>query len=277
MVNLLTGGQPKLGPKVISLRESLSSEWEGTYIQTEGHMSRVDNLTDPTLTQFTATTRDTTFTGYRLWRGFAQGTVNYELLRTYSLLDSTWTFVSDGRIFVDPDSIILRGTELDPDAPELLSGPFNGVGYHYSVTWFETVLDNTVFPPRIDTFEQSTPPDGAFPEVVFPSNVANSSVPLLGGVKVVPNPYNPVAAFGRGSFPGPPRIQFINLPTEARVEIYSTAGDLVRILDKIPDPTTDFLDWDLKNQGGQDVAPGVYVFLAKTEGEAKSGRFVIVR
>jgi hypothetical protein len=275
---VLASGQPLLGARVLPLRSSLSSDWEGTYIETQGRMSRIDPQTDPNDTRFTVTTTDTTFAGYRIWRSPAVNP-SFSLLRSYSLLDSTWTFTDTlaARIFSDPDSIILRGTERDRDPPEEIDGPFNGFGYLYSVTWFEAVLDNTVFPSRTFVFEMTTPEQGVLDENVFPSKRAQAVVPLLANVKVVPNPYNPVADFQRGAFPGPPRLQFVNLPSAATVEIYTAAGDRVRMLLKEEDQSTDFLDWDLKNDNGEDVAPGIYLFIAKTQEESRTGRFVIVR
>jgi len=96
----------------------------------------------------------------------------------------------------------------------------------------------------------------------------------------VPNPYHGDASWdlseGR-------RIQFVNLPAKCKVSIFSTAGDLVREIQH-PDPTYfnygnygGALSWNLKNQEGRDVAPGVYVFLVEgPDGETYKGHFVII-
>lgn len=276
--SVLASGQPQLGATALSLRQALDARWAGTYIEVEGRFSRVDPNTKVDFKQYTVTVVEQLFAGYRVWRASDQDTTDFSLLRSFSLLDSTWTYADTVRIFADPDSIILRGTERDPEPPEDYPGPFNGFGYVYAVTWFEATIDNTVFPRRISLEERTTPSQGRTPETVFPSKQARISQPLLADVKVVPNPYNPASLYDRGAFPGSPRIQFINLPSEADIEIYNVAGDLVHILHKESNPSVDYLDWDLKNDDGQDVAPGIYVFLAKVRGgESKQGRFVLVR
>lgn len=273
---LLATGQPNLGARVLPLKDAVESRWNGTYIEVRARLARIDRESDPEVPAFNMVVTDTLFSGYRVWRADAEGSGEFQLLRTYSLLDSTWTFLPGGiRTFADPDSIILRGTERDPDAAKVLAGPFNGFGYIYAVTWFTAVVDVTTIPSRTTIFEQTQPADGATPEPIYPGNPARVAVPVLGQVKVVPNPYNPNAAYGRGAFPGSPRIQFTKLPRTARVRIYTVAGDLVRILDKADDPTIDALDWDMKNDDGQDIAPGIYIYRVEAQNEVVMGRFVV--
>ncbi|TPW09952.1 MAG: hypothetical protein FD129_2040, partial [bacterium] len=96
-------------------------------------------------------------------------------------------------------------------------------------------------------------------------------------VRVVPNPFDPSDEAGRLSFRGEPRIQFINLPSPARVKIFTIAGDLIRTLEN--DDTDGTIDWNLKNADGRDVAPGVYMYVAETGdgGQRRNGHFVIIR
>ena len=75
-------------------------------------------------------------------------------------------------------------------------------------------------------------------------------------VAVVPNPFR-----GRESWDRPDgnEVHFINLPAQARIRIYTVAGDLVRELNH-NDPVRDFERWDLKNANGRDVASGIYMY-----------------
>ena len=198
------------------------------------------------------------------------------LLRTYSLLDSTWTFSLNGpRTFLDPDSIITRGTERDEERLPL-SGPFNGFAYWYAVTWFAAHIDPVSNPPRAEIFDMQTIEEGMYDgNPLYPSRDARVETPLLGAVRVVPNPYNPSAAHDKQAFPGEPRVQFVNLPAQAKVDIYTVSGDLVRSLRH--EEQDDSLDWDLKNGRGEDVAPGIYLYYVETTGGTATGRFVIVR
>jgi hypothetical protein len=270
---------PPLGARTVPLDLAVSSRWRGTYIRTQGYLSRIDRETDPDDVIYEVVDRDTLFTGYQVWRAPSDDPTNYSLLRTYSLLDSTWTFVGNERVFADPDSIILRGTERDPDQEpgELLPGPFNGFGYLYSITTFDAVVDPTVFPFDFTVFDTLTAAEGAITPVIFPGKLPRVTRPLLSEVKVVPNPYNPSVRTGAQSFPGAPRVQFINLPSTATISIYTVAGDLVRELAKQNDTANDFVDWDLKNADGNDVASGIYVYFVEAAGEKASGRFVVAR
>lgn len=282
--SVLATGQPFLGARELSLEEVDDSFWEGTFIETAGRLARIDRESDPQVILVEVTRLDTLFTGYRVWRSPSEGDENFILLRSYSLLDTTWSFTGDLRIFSDPDSIVpggvLRDPDFDPDEP--VPGPFNGFGYLYSVTTFDAVIDATVFPYRLVFFENELPGEAARRDPVYPGKEARVTVPLLANVKVVPNPYNPAADFQKQAFPGPPRIQFINLPAAATIEIYTVAGDLVTILDKPEDSNVDSMDWDLTNHDGDDVSPGIYMFRVLNSGESqtgesKMGRFVIAR
>lgn len=275
----LETGQPFLGARKLTLEQAASPGWEGTFIETGGRLARIDDISDPEVTLIEVTRLDTLFTGYRVWRSPSEGTENFSLLRSYSLLDSTWSFLGSERIFADPDSIIAGGVSRDPDYDpnEILPGPFNGFGYYYAVTTFDAVIDATVFPFRLRVFDNQNPEDVARRDPVFPGREARVTLPLLGEVKVVPNPYNPAAAYDKQAFPGPARVQFVNLPASATIEIYTVAGDLVTTLDKEEDANVDSVDWDLTNHDGDDVSPGIYMYRVVHGEESRMGHFVIAR
>ncbi len=281
---LLADSQPALAPLRMTVRRALSSGWEGTYIETQARVSRAEADGAAGVVRYTLTQSDTAFAGYQIWRGTSSDPSAAQLLRTYSLLDSTWTFgVGGPRRFVDPDSIITRGTGRDPLRPdeptgalEPLEGPFNGFAYWYSITWFAAHLDPITNPPRAEIFERQTIEEGMYENnPLYPGKTARVETPLLGEVRVVPNPYNPHAAAEKQTFPGEPRVQFVNLPSRAKVDVYTVSGDLVRSLSH--EEGDDSLDWDLKNDGGKDVAPGIYLYRVEASGETATGRFVIVR
>jgi hypothetical protein len=277
--NSLASGLPFLGSRALA-PAALSPAWVGTYIETQGYLARVDDETNIDVVRYFLVPRDTLFAGYQVWRAPAENLTAFALLRTYSLFDSSWTFSASGpRVFADPDSIIARGTERDPEREpdELVAGPFNGVRYTYSVTWFDGIVDGTAFPTRYTKLDTLRGEAGALSPVVVPTAIARVSTPLLAEVRVVPNPYNPAALYNQQVFPGPPRVQFVNLPSEARVKIFTASGDLVRELEKPPDPGDDSVVWDLKNHNQEDVAPGIYIYYVESGGERIWGHFVIAR
>jgi len=85
-----------------------------------------------------------------------------------------------------------------------------------------------------------------------------------------PNPYVPSR--------GHAGITFSQLTQEATVRIYTIRGELVQELFK-SDEATDRLAWfPVVNKKGNDVASGVYVFVAESgEGQIKTGKLMIIK
>jgi hypothetical protein len=92
-------------------------------------------------------------------------------------------------------------------------------------------------------------------------------------VRVVPNPF-------RGSevwdVAGANEIHFINLPAQAKIQIFTASGDLVTEIQH-NDTIHDFERWNLKNGKDQPVASGIYVFRVTAEAFAFQNRFVVIR
>jgi hypothetical protein len=94
-------------------------------------------------------------------------------------------------------------------------------------------------------------------------------------VGVVPNPFRGREAWDQT---GAQELHFINLPSRARIRIYTAAGDLVADL-RHDDTVRDFERWNLKNQDGRDVASGIYMFRVEAEvgGFTFQDRFIVIR
>jgi len=205
------------------------------------------------------------------------------------------------RSFRDPDDIQawVPGEPIDdPDGPGQIipleqlevPGPYNGFQLEYAVTTFDRERQasaNVEFPSAcedtllVDGFPDGVQPSAAsvWPELLFTRSEAAGGTSLLSDVYPVPNPYvrdvnSP--SFPRWELPGERKIQFVNLPRQATVKIYSLAGDFLRRLDH--DSENGSLNWDLENEQGEIVTSGVYLWLVETEsGERKTGQLVIVR
>jgi len=78
-------------------------------------------------------------------------------------------------------------------------------------------------------------------------------------------------------------VKIINLPSDIkRICIYDVAGELVRSLEKggeiIDDASIITAIWDCRNDSGQEVARGTYIYLIITDSEEKIvGKIVIIR
>ena len=72
-------------------------------------------------------------------------------------------------------------------------------------------------------------------------------------------------------------LQFVNLPMQAVVRIYSLSGVLVNVLTHNDQSGGGRLTWDLRNRNNQFVASGVYFYHVETpDGKTKVGRFTVV-
>jgi hypothetical protein len=204
--------------------------------------------------------------------------------------------------FVDPDSsgalgkVCRRVDELGRCtsrgdsvwAMMTVPGPHDGFRTWYTVTYeARNTTDNDYgelfVPDSSDTSRCGPPPwrPGNCPNLnsKLANMIAEPVEPTAGPtvnlqtVTVVPNPFR-----GRESWdlPNGNEVQFINLPTQARIRIYTVAGDLVRDLNH-NDLVRDFERWDLKNANGGEVASGIYMYRVESGAFFAQGRFIIVR
>jgi hypothetical protein len=106
-----------------------------------------------------------------------------------------------------------------------------------------------------------------------PVEPTGGPTPDLLAVSVVPNPFRAAARWDR---PDGNEVHFINLPSQAKIRIYSVSGDLVRELIH-NDTVYDFERWDLKNASGKDVASGIYMYRVEAGSFTAQNRFIVIR
>lgn len=120
---------------------------------------------------------------------------------------------------------------------------------------------------------------------VFEFSLVGSTVNYksdLSVIKVVPNPYLVRSAWDLDN--DYQRIQFINLPTECTIRIYTVAGDLVSTIHH-HDPyaggfekqTPGTAYWNLQTMNRQKVATGIYVYYVTSPYGETVGRFAVIR
>lgn len=89
----------------------------------------------------------------------------------------------------------------------------------------------------------------------------------LTNVFTYPNPYNPAL--------GENKITFANLTREAEIRIMTIEGQLVR---KLHEENGDGgVEWDLRDEHGQEVAAGIYIFRVESAHESAMGKLAILR
>ncbi len=189
-----------------------------------------------------------------------------------------WTFrLRQGNIglFIDPDSIYsfdrIPFLHLPVSNPPrfdtayvrtVLPGPKNGFDYYYYVTVVDTTINGEDLTERSANSVGPIRPTG----FVVPNN--------LEVIRVLPNPYQFRADW---DLPGARKIRFIRLPARCTIEIYSAAGDKVRVLEH-NNPLDNGEDWNVKNGAGNEVGGGIYIWRISTpEGRERIGRLTVVR
>lgn len=112
---------------------------------------------------------------------------------------------------------------------------------------------------------------GSIDKGVISSDITN--------IKVVPNPYIVTSLYEPefGELRKEPlrQIQFINLPNECTIYIFSLDADLVKTIYHTAESGTAL--WDLRAEGGREVAAGIYMYVVKTEDTEFKSRFAIIK
>lgn len=115
------------------------------------------------------------------------------------------------------------------------------------------------------------------------SKVDNSTAKnALDKIGVVPNPYISANAWERRNLNqtgrGERRLDFINLPAQCEIRIYTLNGALIKTLTKDSSPTDGAISWNLVTDDGMDIAYGIYIYHvdAPNIGE-KIGKFAIIK
>jgi len=177
------------------------------------------------------------FGGYRVWIRDAWRVDELELIREYrwgvtdTAASNYWDFVP----FYEDSVRVFETTALQ-----------NAFPYEFSVTAFRASH------PEPDSLELACR-EANTSNLVYPREGVTTD---LDKIQAIPNPYRSSADWEYG---GQRRIAFVGLSSQATVRIYTTAGTLVRTL-RHDDPDSDLESWDLRNDDGEEVAPGLYIW-----------------
>ncbi|MBN1621957.1 MAG: fibronectin type III domain-containing protein [Endomicrobiales bacterium] len=74
---------------------------------------------------------------------------------------------------------------------------------------------------------------------------------------------------------GDDKITFTNLSSMAEIKIFTISGELVKQIDHSNgDPQ---FEWDVKNEQGEDLFSGVYLYIIKNDEDIKKGKLMVIR
>ena len=91
---------------------------------------------------------------------------------------------------------------------------------------------------------------------------------------------NPIVEFNNVSLSYGNRLIFDELPKQCTISIYTITGELVDVIDHGDENNLDVVhEWDLKNENGEIVAPGLYIFVVEAGSglDPRIGKFVIIK
>ncbi|MBU2506681.1 MAG: hypothetical protein KJ799_08150 [Bacteroidetes bacterium] len=96
----------------------------------------------------------------------------------------------------------------------------------------------------------------------------NEKKELFDKVNVYPNPFWGYNDLSGSSNPKEQFVKFTNLPEEVNIKIYSLSGALVRTLnsDDKKNYTSQFLEWNLRNENNHRVGSGMYLAVISSPG-----------
>ncbi len=212
--------------------------------------NRGDNITQP-------------FEGYRLYKSTISSSGPWTLLGEYDI-------ANDG-----------FGNETGLQHEYIDKGLLNNFEYYYSVTAFSKKDTSINFPSQESSIFSNS-------KTVVPGTEPPQTV---GEVAVVPNPYRGDIAYYSYNPPWEKpqatratwmeqdrRIQFINLPADCVIKIYSLAGDYINTLNH-NNAEKGYQDWNLTSYVGQAVSSGIYLFTVEdlNNGKVQVGKFVIIK
>jgi hypothetical protein len=249
------------------------------------------------------------FGGYRIYRGFyTADTARFELIRRFSVnsgdslimwhfpqINESTPLIQRIATFVDPDS---NGTFFKRCRRDSLGqcyspgdsvivlipppGPHDGVRTWYGITYeARNILSNDFADMSLadaiacsDSLRTSCENlNNKARNVTGPVEPTIGPVSTLQKVAVVPNPFRSSEVWDVAAVH---EIHFINLPAQAKIKIYTVAGDLVAELEH-KDTVRDFERWNLKNGQGRDISSGIYVFRVEAANFFAQDRFVVIR
>lgn len=106
-------------------------------------------------------------------------------------------------------------------------------------------------------------------------NPATTTAAQMERIHTVPDPYYVTNALETSA--NQKVLNFVNLPAQAVVRIYSVSGVLVNVLTQNDATSGGQLTWNLRNRNNQFVASGVYFYHVEApDGKTKVGRFTVV-
>jgi len=205
------------------------------------------------------------------------------------------------RIYNETDSTFIKFIYVDNDANGVVSyedeivfvemNPTGKLGYTWDIAFSHKLADpnDTVYALTtgdklvLKTFKSLRHGDTFEFVTTLPKVDEQKATLELQNVRVVPNPYvtaaewepplNPGITSGRGTR----RIEFIHLPMNATVKIFTARGDHLVTLYHDGSSDDGSVSWNLKTKENLDIAYGIYFYVVESPVGNKTGKIAIIK
>ena len=192
--------------------------------------------------------------------------------------------------FAEPDTVQKNKNKISPG--DILTLIAKRQGFNISTTWklefgitkgFTPILPEGGDVLQVQTFKPFSSKDVYEFSSVGWRTAKKRNKSLLDNIFVVPDPYVGVNSLERKQSSaltgrGERRIDFVNLPRQCTIRIYTISGKFVRAIDHNASQDNGRESWDLTTTYGLEVSYGIYFFHINAPGIGqKLGRFAIIK
>ena len=71
------------------------------------------------------------------------------------------------------------------------------------------------------------------------------------------------------------QLKFNNLPPRCTITIFTMDGDRIKTIHHESDNGTE--TWDMRGDGGREIASGVYIYIVQTDNGERIDRFAVIK
>lgn len=89
----------------------------------------------------------------------------------------------------------------------------------------------------------------------------------LSNAYAFPNPFKPSA--------GHTTVTFTNLAAQCTIKVYTLTGELIKVIQETDGDGQN--TWNVKNEAGENLTSGLYLFVIKSADDTKTGKLVVIR
>ncbi len=207
--------------------------------------------------------------------------INFSVENPDSVIDQIYLVSIDGNGTLNGNNFVIlsvNGTNITADTL-FNSDSFSFNGITGTIKFEGLPANNNKF--SVETIKPILPNiKDSYKFEIRGSEINNSVIKEnISKIRVVPNPYvaSSLYEIEYGELRKEPlrQIQFINLPSECTIYIFTVDADLVKTIYHNAANGTEV--WDLRSEGGREIASGIYMYVVKTKLTEFKERFAVIK